>query len=137
MLCVIAGASVSLLTNTLATAADVRMPAQFRPVVACMIRALRSEPHISGARGGMSEAQLSLNAPPVPHPFVAYRTVGRDGHSGTIRFDARISGGQIYFETRLSGLSAMGGPGPDDWGTGRVIDLWKAKCRVGADAAFD
>ena len=102
-----------------------------------MIRALAGERHIRDVVAGMSDAQLSLGRPGVLHPYVAYRTVGRDGQAGGIRFDAEVSGRQLYFMTMLSGIFARPQPGPDDWGTPHIMDLWKARCGVAATAIFN
>lgn len=130
-------AAALLLAGNGAGAAVADVPAQFRPTVACMIRAIRSEPHISRVRAGMSDARFSIGESPVPHPYVEYRTIGRDGYRGTIRFVASVYDGKLSFSTGLNGLSVVGGPRPDDWGTPRVMDLWKTRCGVGAAAVYN
>jgi hypothetical protein len=122
-------------TASMADLADV--PKQFRTDVACMVRALRHEPRITDARAGMSDAILSLGETPASHPFVEYRTIGRDGQSGTIRFLGRLSDGKMYFMTGLNGLFASNEPGPDDWSTSRVEDVWKKRCGIDANAVFN
>ncbi len=109
------------------------VPKDLRPTVACMIRALRLEPHIDRLNAGavMSSGWSS------PRAYVEYRTVGRAKDLETIRFVSAETANGPEFSTGLFGVFAPPDKGPDDYRTGRVAQIWKTRCGVNAWALYN
>ena len=100
-----------------------------------MVRALKHIPGIDRVKTG-----FDMDGG-VRHRIIEYRFIDKAGLESDIRFNAQTNGAldghpDIYIAILANGLQEEGLDGRptkvNDFGTGNVIDRWKAQCGVGA-----
>jgi len=110
----------------------------------CIYRVLRKTPGIDQIKLGVSLSGHWF------HPYVEYRAApDQTGSRFVVRFEAvrdctpdnlgsccSRKGEHYCFMAWLPGISAVGGPGPSDWGASAIGEAWETKCHVPSMAIF-
>jgi hypothetical protein len=110
------------------------VPPELKKLATCMVETLQSVPGVDRPEMGVTDT------PDWAYPYVQYRYTDKTDGQRTIRFVASrtpVPGGYRYsFQVELPGMVAAGKAAPDDWGTGEVTRLWKARCGTDVDVLF-
>jgi hypothetical protein len=99
--------------------------------LACMVRALKAVPGVDRVRSGSSKDATASSPAGMRHLFVQYRYIDKSGLHYDIRFNSQD---RLYIAVLPNGVHTEGSAEVNDWGTGNVIDRWKAHCGVAAGA---